>query len=119
MVDDNWYNCPDNKEFIGPNWVAISGKAWGDPMDPEDIEREEQRVQEAKAKARGVKKERVDEVNASRAKPKPKPKGKQKETQTVAQPIVSGSNVDPGPSGQGTSTIGEDDGDDDFYAKLL
>ncbi|PPQ79798.1 hypothetical protein CVT26_012596 [Gymnopilus dilepis] len=48
MISPEWLKVPGNSVYDVPGRIAESGKAWGDPEDPEDIEAKHQRVKEEK-----------------------------------------------------------------------
>ncbi|KAK1220928.1 hypothetical protein PQX77_016268 [Marasmius sp. AFHP31] len=48
MVDQTWLSKPENRQYDEPQRIAISGKAWGDKEDPEDLIKKEEDVKAVK-----------------------------------------------------------------------
>ena len=84
MVDEKWLAEEKNQQYDDENWIVISGKAWGNEEDPEEIIAKQKKVKEQKKSISEEKKhklmehaERIDSVKKAKGKSRKKQKGKE------------------------------------------
>ncbi|KAF8241154.1 hypothetical protein L208DRAFT_1229601, partial [Tricholoma matsutake] len=84
MVDEKWLTEEKNQQYDNENQIVISGKAWGDEEDPEEIIAKQKRVKEQKKSILEEKKcklmehaESIDNAKKVKGKSGRKQKGKE------------------------------------------
>lgn len=131
MVCPEWLAEADNTKYDVPNRIVDSGKAWGDEVDPEELEERQKKFKEEKAgvvkkkkqvlaekkkqvEAKGAAKEREKELREKRKAGKAAEQVSRSKKRKVVIPDEDDMDADQTP-GAGPSETHRDD-DDDFWA---